>query len=84
MKSLPNTNWRTVRPRLLEEQDEPKFPSDRPSLKNSEIFRNPKLLICFLGFPIIKPLELKTPALLCNPDSREVLSCNMKAEIFAS
>lgn len=84
MKSLPNRNWRTVRPRFLEEQDETKSPNDRPGLKNGEIFGNPKLLICFLGFPVIKPLELKTPALFCSPDSWQVLSCHRKAETFAS
>lgn len=69
-----------MRSRLLEEHD--KSQNDRTSLKNGKTFRNPKLLIHFLGFPIIKPLELKTPALFCSPDNWEVLSHHIKAEIF--
>lgn len=54
------------------------------SLKTGETVRIPKLSICFLGFPNINSLELKTPALLCSLDSWELLSHLIKAEIFAS
>lgn len=54
------------------------------SLKTGETVRIPKLSICFLGFPNINSLELKTPALLRSLDSGELLSRLIKPEIFAS
>lgn len=45
--------------RLLEEQDKRQNPQMTGlAQKNGETFRNPKLLIRFLAFPVIKPLEL--------------------------
>lgn len=43
-----------------------------------------EISICFLGFPNVNSLELKSPALHRSLDSWELLSDLIKAEIFAS